>query len=58
MVDTVRALFLGGDLNASLWKILAWAGGLIVLFLVLATRRYKRLIMEHICIVIVFDISC
>ena len=44
MVDTVRALFLGGDVNASLWKILAWAVGLIVLFLVLAIRRYKRLI--------------
>jgi ABC-type polysaccharide/polyol phosphate export permease len=43
MVDTVRALFLGGDVYASLWKILAWSAGLIAIFLFLAIRRYKLL---------------
>jgi ABC transporter DrrB family efflux protein len=43
MVDTVRALFLGGDLYASLWKILAWSAGLIAVFLFLAIRRYRLL---------------
>jgi ABC-2 type transport system permease protein/oleandomycin transport system permease protein len=43
MVDTVRALFLGGDVYASLWKILVWELGLISVFLFLALRRSKRL---------------
>jgi ABC transporter DrrB family efflux protein len=43
MVDTVRALFLGGDVYSSLWKILAWSAGLIVVFLFLAIRRYRLL---------------
>jgi ABC-2 type transport system permease protein/oleandomycin transport system permease protein len=43
MVDTVRSLFLGGDVYSSLWKILAWSAGLIVVFLFLAIRRYKLL---------------
>jgi daunorubicin resistance protein C len=43
MADTVRALFLGGDVYASLWKILAWSAGIIVVFLFLAIRRYRLL---------------
>jgi len=43
MVDTVRALFLGGEAFPSLWKILAWSAGLIVVFLFLAIRRYRLL---------------
>jgi ABC transporter DrrB family efflux protein len=43
MVDTVRALFLGGDISSPLWKILAWSIGLIVIFLLLAIRRYRGL---------------
>jgi daunorubicin resistance protein C len=43
MVDTTRALFLGGDIGSSLWKILAWSIGLIILFLFLAVRRYRGL---------------
>jgi ABC transporter DrrB family efflux protein len=43
MVDTVRALFLGGDVHSSLWKILAWSAGIIIIFLFLAIRRYRLL---------------
>jgi ABC transporter DrrB family efflux protein len=43
MVDTVRALLLGGDVHTSLWKILAWTAGIIVVFLFLAIRRYRLL---------------
>jgi ABC transporter DrrB family efflux protein len=43
MVDSVRALFLGGDVASPLWKILAWSAGLILLFLFLAIRRYRLL---------------
>ena len=41
MVDTMRALSLGGNVLASLWKILAWDGAIILVFLTLALRRYK-----------------
>jgi daunorubicin resistance protein C len=43
MVDTTRALLLGGDVYSSLWKILAWIGGIILVFLFLAIRRYRLL---------------
>jgi ABC transporter DrrB family efflux protein len=43
MVDTIRALALGTDLSASLWKILAWDAGIVLVFLPLALRRYRLL---------------
>jgi ABC-2 type transport system permease protein/oleandomycin transport system permease protein len=43
MVDTMRALSLGGSVSASLWKILVWDGVIILLFLPLALRRYRLL---------------
>jgi ABC transporter DrrB family efflux protein len=43
MVDTIRALSLGTDLSASLWKILAWDAGIVLVFLPLALRRYGQL---------------
>lgn len=43
LANTVRALFLGGDVYASLWQILAWSVGLILIFLLLAVRRYRLL---------------
>ena len=43
MVDTMRALSLGGSVSASLWKILAWDGVIILVFLPLALRRYRLL---------------
>jgi len=41
--DTVRALSLGGGIIEPLWKSLAWIGGLLLLFLPLAVRRYRRI---------------
>ena len=41
MVDTMRALALGGSLSGSLWKTLAWDAGIIFVFLPLALRRYR-----------------
>jgi len=43
LANTVRALFLGGDVFASLWQILAWSAGIILIFLFLAVRRYRLL---------------
>jgi ABC transporter DrrB family efflux protein len=43
MVDTMRALALGGSASVSLWKSLIWDGAIILVFLTLALRRYKRL---------------
>jgi ABC transporter DrrB family efflux protein len=41
VVDTVRALCLGGEVIAPLWKMLAWTGGLILIFTPLTIRRYR-----------------
>ena len=41
--DTMRALSLGGDVLGPLWKCLAWIGGLLLVFLPLAVRRYRRI---------------
>jgi len=41
MVDTMRALALGGNVSASLWKTLVWDGVIILAFLPLALRRYR-----------------
>jgi ABC-2 type transport system permease protein len=43
MVDTIRALSLGTSVFSSLWKILAWDAGIILVFLPLALRRYRLL---------------
>ena len=41
--DTVRALCLGGEIATPLWKCMAWIGGILIVFLVLAVRRYRRI---------------
>jgi len=43
MVDTMRALTLGGNVSASLWKTLVWDLAIVLVFLPLALRRYKLL---------------
>jgi len=43
MVDTVRALTLGGSVFDPLWKILAWDAAIMAIFIPLALRRYKKL---------------
>jgi ABC transporter DrrB family efflux protein len=42
VVDTMRALALGGPIEASLWKSLVWLVGILVVFGPLAVRAYKR----------------
>jgi ABC transporter DrrB family efflux protein len=42
VVDTMRALALGGPVEANLWKSLVWLAGILVVFVPLAVRAYKR----------------
>jgi ABC transporter DrrB family efflux protein len=42
VVDTMRALALGGPVAANLWKSLAWLAGILIVFIPLAVRAYKR----------------
>jgi len=42
VVDTMRALALGGPIAADLWRSLAWIAGIFVVFLPLAVRAYRR----------------
>ncbi|HEY6279350.1 MAG TPA: ABC transporter permease [Streptosporangiaceae bacterium] len=42
VVNTMRALALGGPVEASLWKSIAWLAGIFVVFVPLAVRAYKR----------------
>jgi len=43
MADTMRAFSLGGGVSESLWKIIAWIGVIILVFLPLSLRRYRFL---------------
>ncbi len=42
VIDTMRALALGGPVEASLWKSLVWLAGIFAVFLPLAVRAYRR----------------
>jgi ABC-2 type transport system permease protein/oleandomycin transport system permease protein len=42
VIDTMRALALGGPVAASLWKSVAWLAGIFIVFLPLAVRAYRR----------------
>jgi ABC transporter DrrB family efflux protein len=42
VIDTMRALALGGPVEASLWKSVAWLAGIFLVFVPLAVRAYKR----------------
>ena len=42
VVDTMRALALGGPVAANLWKSVAWLAGIFIVFVPLAVRAYKR----------------
>jgi ABC transporter DrrB family efflux protein len=42
VIDTMRALALGGPVATSLWKSLAWLAGIFIVFAPLAVRAYKR----------------
>jgi ABC transporter DrrB family efflux protein len=42
VINTMRALALGGPIEADLWKSLAWLAGIFLVFAPLAVRAYKR----------------
>jgi ABC transporter DrrB family efflux protein len=42
VIDTMRALALGGPVADSLWKSVVWLVGILVVFAPLAVRAYKR----------------
>ena len=42
VVDTMRAMALGGPIEASLWKSLVWLVGIFIVFVPLAVRAYRR----------------
>jgi ABC transporter DrrB family efflux protein len=42
VVNTMRALALGGPIEADLWKSIAWLAGIFIVFVPLAVRAYKR----------------
>jgi ABC-2 type transport system permease protein/oleandomycin transport system permease protein len=42
VIDTMRALAVGGPVEANLWKSLVWLAGIFVVFAPLAVRAYKR----------------
>ena len=42
VVNTMRAMALGGPIEANLWKSIAWIAGIFIVFVPLAVRAYKR----------------
>src|SRR5215469_5551821 len=42
VVDTMRSLALGGPIAANFWKAAVWLIGILIVFLPLAVRAYKR----------------
>ena len=42
VIDTMRALAIGGPVEASLWKSLAWLVGIVVVFAPLSVRAYRK----------------
>jgi len=42
VIDTMRALALGGPVAANLWKSIAWLAGIFIVFVPLAVRAYRR----------------
>jgi len=42
VVDTMRALALGGPIAENLWKSIAWLAAIFIVFIPLAVRAYRR----------------
>jgi ABC transporter DrrB family efflux protein len=42
VINTMRALALGGPIEANLWKSIAWLAGILIVFVPLSVRAYKR----------------
>jgi ABC transporter DrrB family efflux protein len=42
VINTMRSLAIGGPVEASLWKSVAWLAGIFLVFVPLAVRAYRR----------------
>src|SRR5580692_5072388 len=42
VINTMRAMALGGPIEANLWKSLVWLAGIFIVFVPLAVRAYRR----------------
>ena len=42
VINAMRAMALGGPIEANLWKSIAWLAGIFIVFAPLAVRAYKR----------------
>jgi ABC transporter DrrB family efflux protein len=42
VINTMRALALGGPIEANLWKSVAWLAGIFLVFVPLSVRAYRR----------------
>jgi ABC-2 type transport system permease protein/oleandomycin transport system permease protein len=42
VIDTMRAMAIGGPIEANLWKSVAWLAGIFIVFAPLAVRAYRR----------------
>jgi ABC-2 type transport system permease protein/oleandomycin transport system permease protein len=42
VIDTMRAMAVGGPIETNLWKSLVWLAGIFIVFAPLAVRAYKR----------------
>jgi ABC-2 type transport system permease protein/oleandomycin transport system permease protein len=42
VIDTMRALAIGGPVEANLWKSVVWLAGIFLVFMPLAVRAYRR----------------
>ncbi|HKE63841.1 MAG TPA: ABC transporter permease [Micromonosporaceae bacterium] len=43
LTDAMRGLYLGGPIASPVWRTLAWAAGIAIVFAPLAVRRYRRI---------------
>ena len=41
--DAARVLAIGGTMGSSLWQVLAWTAGILLVFVPLCVRKYRRL---------------
>jgi ABC-2 type transport system permease protein/oleandomycin transport system permease protein len=42
VINAMRAFALGGPLNPALWQSLAWLAGILIVFVPLAVRAYRK----------------
>ena len=43
LARTARVLAIGGTMGSSLWQVLGWTAGILLVFVPLCVRKYRRL---------------